>query len=86
MGLYNIAFLIFCVILICIIFIVISKNILTEYGVGLLIGILVIGIIGWDIWVNIQYWEMMRKIDLAYSDTERQILFYKLIKCFGTHP
>jgi hypothetical protein len=86
MGLYNIGFLTFCVILSCIIFIGILKNILTEYGFGLLIGILVIGIISWDILVTFQYREIIRKIDLTYSNTEKQILLYKLVKYFGTQP
>jgi hypothetical protein len=86
MGLYGIGFLIFCVVLACLILICTLTNILTEYGIGLLIGILVIGIIGYDIWEDFQFREMMREIDQACSDMEKQILLSKLMKYFGTQP
>jgi Kef-type K+ transport system membrane component KefB len=86
MGLYNIMFSIFCVILILLLFLDISKNVLTKYGVGLLIGILVFGIIGYNIWENYQVQEIIQDIDLADSDTEKQLLIQKLMKYFGTQP
>jgi hypothetical protein len=48
----------------------ISKNVLTEYGAGLLIGIFVLAIIGYDIWENFQFKETMQKIDLTNSNTD----------------
>jgi hypothetical protein len=86
MGVYNIGFLIFCVVMALFVFIGISKNALTKYGAGLLIGVLVFGIIGYDIWANIQFQEVLRKIDLTDSDTEKQILLQNLMKNFGTRP
>jgi hypothetical protein len=86
MGIYNIGFFIFCIILILLTFIGVSKNILTEYGLGLLIGVLVLGIIGYDIWEDVQIREIMQKIDLTNSDTERQMLLQELTKYFGTQP
>lgn len=70
MELYNICFLIFCMILSLLILIGISKNVLTEYGAGLLIGIFVLAIIGYDIWENFQFKETMQKIDLTNSNTD----------------
>jgi hypothetical protein len=51
--------------MICLIFIGVSKNVLTKYGIGLLIGILVLGIIAYNIWVDFQIWEMLKRIDLT---------------------
>lgn len=65
MNLYDIGFLTFCIIMICLIFIGVSKNVLTKYGIGLLIGILVLGIIAYNIWVDFQIWEMLKRIDLT---------------------
>jgi hypothetical protein len=83
MGAYNIGFLAFCIILVSLILIGVSKNVLTNYGAGILIGILVFGIIGYDIWANRKAQELMREIDLAVSDTEKQMLIQKFIKYFG---
>jgi hypothetical protein len=83
MGVYNIGFLAFCTVLVLLIFVGFSKNILTNYGVGLLIGILVFGMIGYDIWVSLKVQELMREADLAVSDMEKQVLMQKLIKYFG---
>jgi hypothetical protein len=86
MGLYDILFLTFCVILFLLIFLGVSKNALTKYGVGLLIGILVLGVVSYDIWANLQVREVTRRIDLTGSDAERQILLQKLMKYFGDRP
>ena len=86
MDLFNIGFLTFCVILILLIFIGVSKNVLTRYGVGLLIGILVLGVISYDILANLQFREVIQEIDLPGSDTERQILLQELMKYSGYQP
>jgi hypothetical protein len=86
MGIYNIGFLAFCIILALLIFIGVSKNILTNYGVGLLVGILVLGIISYDIWANLKAQELMREADLMTSDIEKQMLIQKLTKYFGIQP
>jgi hypothetical protein len=86
MGIYNIGFLAFCIILVLLIFIGVSRNILTNYGVGLLVGILVLGIIGYDIWANLKAQELMREADLVVSDIEKQTLIQRLTKCFGIQP
>jgi hypothetical protein len=86
MGVYNIGFLVFCIIFTLVIFIGVSKNMLTSYGVGLLIGIFVFGIIIYDIWVNFKAQELMRKINLVVSDIEKHIIIQKLIKYFGIKP
>jgi hypothetical protein len=86
MGVYNIGFLVFCIILVLLIFVGISKNILTNYGVGLLVGILVFGIISYDIWANLKAQELMREVDLVVSDVEKQMLIQKLTKYFGIQP
>jgi hypothetical protein len=86
MGMYNIGFFAFCIILALSIFIGVSENILTKYGVGLLIGILVLGIIGYDIWANLKFQKIMEKVDLTDSAIEKQILIEELIKYFGIRP
>jgi hypothetical protein len=63
MTLYEIIFLIFFIIMVSIIFVGISKNILTEYGIGLLIGILVFGIIGYNVLMNLAVWEALKNIE-----------------------
>jgi hypothetical protein len=66
MDLYDIGILAFCIIMVCLILISISKNILTEYGVGLLIAILVLGIIGHNIWIDFHIWELLKEINLPF--------------------
>jgi hypothetical protein len=68
------------------IFLGLLKNILTKYGVGILIGILVLGIIGYDVWEGYQIQKIIQNIDIADSDKEKQILIPKLMKYFGTLP
>jgi hypothetical protein len=70
MNLYDIGILSFCIIMFCLIFISVSKNILTEYGVGLLIAGLVLGIIGYNIWIDFQVWELLRKIYSSFLKNE----------------
>jgi hypothetical protein len=62
MPLYDIVFLIFIGIMLGLIFLGVSKNTLTEYGVGLLICILVLGIIGYNIWMDITVWDASKNI------------------------
>jgi hypothetical protein len=63
MTLYEIISLIFFIIMVSIIFVGISKNILTGYGFGLLIGILVFGIIAFNILMNLTVWEALKNIE-----------------------
>jgi hypothetical protein len=86
MGTYDIGFIFFCVIMLCFIFIGISKNILTGHGVGLLIAILVLGIIGYDLWVTFQVQEAMNQIELAPSQAEKEMLIQELMRKIGTLP
>jgi hypothetical protein len=62
MALYDIGFLIFFVIMLYLIFFCILKNVVSDYGAGLLIGILVFGIIGYNIWMNFTAWEVIKNI------------------------
>jgi hypothetical protein len=55
--------------MICLIFIGIIKNILTEYGAGFLIGVLVLGIIGYNIWTDLQTLKV-NKIELPPLEIE----------------
>jgi predicted membrane protein len=71
MNLYDISFSIFCVILILLILFGVSKNILTKYGVWLLVSILILGIISYDILASLQVREVIQKIDLADADTKK---------------
>jgi hypothetical protein len=86
MGLYNIVFFFVCIAIICLAFVGVSKNILTQYGVGLLIAIFVFVIIGYDLWVNFYVCETMRKIELLPTDAEKEIILQELIKRIGTQP
>lgn len=86
MGLYNIVFTVFCIILILLTFLGLSKNILTSYGVGLIIGIFVFGIISYDVWVNFQIREILQQVQTADSDSEKQMLLQKLMRNFGFYP
>jgi hypothetical protein len=86
MGLYDIGFLSFCVIMICLVFVCVSKNILTRYGFGVLIAVIVIGIIGYDIWANFQVREVTRQVDLVPSETEKERFLQELFKCLWVRP
>jgi hypothetical protein len=63
MNLYDIGFLVFCMVITCLILFGVTKNVLTEYGVGLLIGVLVFGIIGYNSWTDIQNLKIIKSID-----------------------
>jgi hypothetical protein len=82
MDLCDIGFLTFCVIIICLFFIGISRNLLTKYGVGLLIGILVLGIVGYNIWANFQVRELMQRIDLTPSHTEKRKISVRINEAY----
>jgi hypothetical protein len=86
MNLYDIGFLSFCVIMICFAFEGMSKNILTQYGFGVLIAVIVIGIIGYDIWTSFQVREVMQHIDLTPSSTEKERTLQALFKYIRTQP
>jgi hypothetical protein len=86
MGVYNIGFLAFCVVLVLLISVGFLKNILTNYGIELMVGILILGIISYDIWTNFKAHELMKEIDLVVSDIEKQMLIQKLTKYFGIRP
>jgi hypothetical protein len=57
--------------MVCLIFVGIVKNVLTEYGVGLLIGMLVFGIIGYNILIDLQIIKI-NKIDLPPLEIEEE--------------
>jgi hypothetical protein len=57
--------------MICLIFIGIIKNILTEYGSGFMIGVLVLGIIGYNIWTDLQTLKI-KKIELPPLEIEEE--------------
>jgi hypothetical protein len=86
MGVYDIGFIVFCAIMFCLICISVSKNILTKYGIGLLIAVLVFGIIGYNIWAIFQVNEVLDTIELAPSEAEKVILRQELIQKIGTCP
>jgi hypothetical protein len=67
MEYYDIIIFASCILLILLILIGVSRNILTEYGIGILIGILVFGIIGYSIFVNVQDKKFLKKVDGNYN-------------------
>jgi hypothetical protein len=85
-GVYNIWFILFCIVFISLVFIGILKNILTSFGVGLLVGIFILVIIGYDLLIDLRAQELIQKFNLTVSNMEKQILKQKLIKYFGICP
>jgi hypothetical protein len=86
MGICTIGFFVFCVAMVIFIFVGIQKNILTRYGVGLLIAIFVFEVIGYDIWEDYQIRSTLELINTASLDIERVRLLNELVMKFGVHP
>jgi hypothetical protein len=70
----------------CLLCIGISKNILTRYGAGILLAVLIFGIIGYDIWAAFQVKKTLDKIDSASSEAEKEIFRQELTRKTGTCP
>jgi hypothetical protein len=64
-GVYDVWFILFCVIFISLIFISIAKNILTNFGIGLLIGIFIFGIICYDILEELEIQKLRQNFNLT---------------------
>jgi hypothetical protein len=86
MGIYDIGFIVFRVIVFFLICAGVSKNVLTKYGVGILLAVLFLGIIGYDIWATFQVKESINRIDLAPSGAEKEIFRQELTRKIGTRP
>jgi hypothetical protein len=61
----------------------ISKNVLTKYGVGLLVGILCFGIIGYNTWVIFNIQEATQKVGLTPLEAEKERLLQELSRHIG---
>jgi hypothetical protein len=80
MELYDIGFLALCGITIYLILVGVSQNILTRYGVGLLISVLALAIIGYYIWASIHVYDAMKATNAISIPVEYERLMQDLLK------